>query len=421
MRLLPTPRNFDMGLKANEGGVVVSSGIGPLVLVLIPPLLLPLFLPVFLIVRLAVPGEYGLLASFLIILFVLSRKEHILLRNNGTARWTRYWGTAIELSHEDMRVAELKKNRVCLGIRQQQLLWLVSSDSQRWLLDNIRLIAHRDRHDRTVELPVPSGEKRWYAPGTLPLVWFGSVMIFVMVVLPFIMESLDSAAPSSPQGIQRWWLYSVLLILALAILFPFGKALLATSSRNNPFSLLFSIDMGALLNGISAALTVLVGGVLVFLFNVSCDHEVRSVEAPIIASFHLTGKGGNGYDQDLYFLELKVPRSVSEKNILCYYTSYPALEKGDIITYVYGPGRLGIPWYRFPAALRGNYSETSEMGSQSFGHETLEGAARDRRVYQAKGSFDRDSRCLRQLQIWSVPVIHGSARPLTHGLFRCKI
>ncbi|MGV8120589.1 MAG: hypothetical protein AB2L14_12590 [Candidatus Xenobiia bacterium LiM19] len=89
MRLLPTPRNFDMGLKATEGGVIVNSGAGPLFLILLPPLLLPIFIPVFLLVRLALPEDYAMLASFLIILIILRRREHILLRNDGTACWTR--------------------------------------------------------------------------------------------------------------------------------------------------------------------------------------------------------------------------------------------------------------------------------------------------------------------------------------------
>lgn len=411
VRLLHTPRNFDMGLKATEGGVIVSSGIGPLFLILIPPLLLPLFIPVFLLVRLAVPGDYAMLASFIIILIILSRKEHILLRNEGTARWTRYWGSVIELTHEDLLATALKNNRVCLGRRQQRLLWLVSSDSQRWLIDNIRAIAHRDRHDRTVEPPEPSGEKSWMNPGTLPMIWFGTVMVLVMVGLPFIMVGLDSAETSSPQGIQKPWLYSILLILGLTLLLTLWKTAAGTPSRNKPSSTLSSLDIGTLLNGISAALTVLIAGVLVFFLNVSYDQSLMSVEAPIIASFHLTGKGGNGYAQDLYFLELNVPESVSEKNILCYYTSYPTLKKGDTVTYIYGPGRLGIPWYRFPAALHGNYSETSEMGSQSFGHETLSGAAKAGRVFKAKGSFDRESRCLSQLEAWSVPVVDESGPP----------
>ncbi|MHC9542289.1 MAG: hypothetical protein AB9903_22500 [Vulcanimicrobiota bacterium] len=408
VRLLPTPRNFDMGLKATEGGVIVSSGMGPLFLILIPPLLLPLFIPVFLLVRLAVPEDYAMLASFLIILIILRCKEHILLRNDGTVRWTRYWGSVVELTHEDLLATKLKSNRFYLGTRQQRLLWLVSSDSQRWLIDNIRAIAHRDRHDRTVEPPEPSGEKSWMNPGTLPMIWFGTVMVIVMVGLPFIMVGLDSAEPSSPQGIQKPWLYSILLILGLTLLLTLWKTAAGAPSGNKPSSTLSSLGIGTLLNGISAALTVLIAGVLVFFLNVSYDHSLMSVEAPIIASFHLTGKGGNGYAQDLYFLELNVPESVSEKNILCYYTSYPTLKKGDTVTYIYGPGRLGIPWYRFPAALQGNYSETSEMGSQSFGHETLSGAAKAGRVFKAKGSFDRESRCLSQLEAWSVPVVDKS-------------
>jgi len=411
VRLLPTPRNFDMGLKATEGGVIVLSGIGPLFLILLPPLLLPLFIPVFLLVRLALPEDYAMLASFLIILIILSRREYILLRNEGTACWTRYWGSVTELTHEDLLATKLKNNRLYLGTREQRLLWLVSSDSQRWLFDNIRAVAHRDHHDRTVEPPEPSGEKNWMNPGTLPMIWFGTVMVIVIVGMPFITVALDYAELSSPQGIQKPWLYSILLILGLTLLLALWKTTAGAPSGNKPSSHSSPLDIVTLLNGISAALTVLIAGVLVFFLNVSYDKSLMSVEAQIIASFHLTGKGGNGYDQDLCFLELNVPESVSEKNILCYYTSYPTLKKGDTVTYIYGHGRLGIPWYRFPAALRGNYSETSEMGSQSFGHETLSGAAKAGRVYKAKGSFDRESRCLSQLEAWSVPVVDESGLP----------
>ena len=402
MEALEVPRSLDIRVKTVTSGIEVRSGRNPLLLGLCTPLGAPfLFLTMFFF---DYCGEqtWAIVVPLALYLFLLTRQESLLLRPDGRLRWTRYWGSTVEFTAEEIKATVLRKGRLYLA-GNRGLYWVVGSTSMTWLGQLLESWAEGP-DDVEIAYPAPPKLSFGFKPWEVWVV--GAAYLCGMGPAPMLYyEYFAGAQPAETDFWNHVLLTTALALAAAPSLGAVAKwAAFRAAGESKPFKSFYRL--GILCDGVSLAVFFVTLCMAAFVFNITDDSTTEKLTIPIVSSFHLSGEGGNGSAQDVYVLEFAFPPYIQREPIAC--PGNTRLKTGDVVEGTSGKGRLGCRWYRLPDWVQNslvNRGEVYQSGleNQSFGHLSLQNAMNQGKVH-AHGHFAPHSPSLSLLRSYNVPI-----------------